>query len=566
MTDHATGVLRVHNTLTNRVEPVVPADPARVTFYTCGPTVYDDAHIGNFRSFLAADLLRRWIESPLCTLATDNGGTHAGPREVVHVMNITDVGHMTDDDVADGAGEDKMAVAGKRLAEAKKAGKLPAGVDVNPNDPRAIAAFYADRFLDDARKLGLKVAIDAGRDPTLMPRATDHIARMIADVEHLVERGHAYVRGDPGQRAVYFDVQRFARYGELSGNTLDNLRGGAGGRVSDDHQAAKNHPADFLLWKEDPRHLMRWPSPWGEGHPGWHIECSAMSLERLDPTDARQEIDIHSGGEDNIFPHHECENAQACAATGHARFARTWFHPRFLMVEGKKMSKSAGTFYTARQLFEQGHEPAAVRLALIGAHYRKNLDFSANLLDDCAKRLDRWRYHAASMQAIINSGAGDTFPDPDDRPGNLLRRFSIALSSDLNASAAISAVDTACYHRSTADLEEVLPNEPWPAAEALARYEQATPGTPHAALAALHLVDNVLGVIFRPLPKRIEFAIGVFLPGAEPSAEVESLLADRVSAKQAKDFARADAIRDELRAKGYAIKDVAGGRVEVGPA
>ncbi len=190
--------LRVYNTLTRKLEELAPADPARVTFYTCGPTVYDDAHIGNFRSFLAADTLRRFVESPLCTVRTKDGGTHRGPRQVVHVMNITDVGHMTDDAEGGESGEDRMAVAGKRLLEAKKSGKLPAGAAIDPGNPYDIARFYADRFLEDARTLGLKVAIEQQRDPSLMPRATASIPGMIEVIKTLITRGHAYAVGPAG--------------------------------------------------------------------------------------------------------------------------------------------------------------------------------------------------------------------------------------------------------------------------------------------------------------------------------------------------------------------------------
>ncbi len=183
--------LTLYNTLSKKAEAVVAGDPSRVTFYTCGQTVYDDAHIGNFRSFLAADLLRRWLESPLCTLTDESGAAHAGPREVVHVMNITDVGHMTDDEAADGSGEDKMEVAGRRLEEAKKSGTLPEGVDIDPRDPRAIASFYADRFIEDARALGLKVASEVADDPGRMPRATENIEGMVSMIESLASKGFA---------------------------------------------------------------------------------------------------------------------------------------------------------------------------------------------------------------------------------------------------------------------------------------------------------------------------------------------------------------------------------------
>jgi cysteinyl-tRNA synthetase len=260
--------LRIHNSLTRRLDPVEPVSTgAPITFYSCGPTVYDDAHIGNFRSFLNADVLRRTLEL-------------LGHR-VRHVMNITDVGHMTEDSTADGGGEDKMAVAGRRIAEAKKAGTLPPGADIDPGDPRAIADFYAGRFVEDACHLGLKVALEAsaaqaaGSDPgSFMPRAARCVPQMIEMVRQLVDRGHAYVARDG---AVYFDVRSYAAYGRLSGNTLERLREGAGERIDAANQAVKRNPADFLLWKPDLRHLMRWPSPWGEGYPGWHIECSAMA-------------------------------------------------------------------------------------------------------------------------------------------------------------------------------------------------------------------------------------------------------------------------------------------------
>ncbi len=527
MSEPHTPPLRLYNTLSKQIEPVTPADPSRVTFYTCGPTVYDDAHIGNFRSFLAADLLRRFLESPLCTLTGDDGRAHAGPRQVVHVMNITDVGHMTDDDSADGSGEDKMAVAGRRIAEAKKSGTLPAGADVDPNDPVAIARFYEARFKDDGRKLGLKVAIEAQDDPSLMPRATASIEGMKSMIESLAERGFAYAAGD----AVYFDVQKYESYGRLSGNTLDKLRGGAGGRVSDENQASKRHPADFLLWKADSKHLMRWPGPTiggkpvGEGYPGWHIECSVMSLDRLDPERTRSEIDLHSGGEDNIFPHHECERAQSCAATGAERFARHWFHPRFLMVEGAKMSKSRGTFFTARDLFAQGHEPAAVRLELIKTHYRSNADFSMQGLKDSARQVERWRRFA-------EAGA----EGPPGGPNEAVRaEFAAAMAEDLNIAGAIGAIN---------------------------KWIGATETPSKADTELMREFDAVLGVLSLERAESTATEIGVY-QGVDPSPEVEEKLAARAAARKAKDFAAADAIRDELTAMGLAIKDVAGGKVEV---
>ncbi len=297
--------LRLYNTLTKTTEDFVPLDPAgkRVTFYSCGPTVYDFAHIGNFRSFLNADLLRRTLELL--------------GYEVEHVMNMTDVGHMTEDETDDG--EDRMEVASRRLQEAKKSGALPAAAgDIDPADPFAIADYYADAFVSDAKALGLLVVREAETRPELLPRPTRYIPQMIELVERLIDKGHAYVAGDG---AVYFDVRSFPEYGRLSGNTLDGLREAAGGRIATVHQAVKKHPADFLLWKPDPRHIMRWPSPWGEGYPGWHLECSVMAQTLL-AQDTGGVIDIHSGGEDNIFPHHECEIAQTRCAMDAPAFAR----------------------------------------------------------------------------------------------------------------------------------------------------------------------------------------------------------------------------------------------------
>jgi cysteinyl-tRNA synthetase len=423
--------VRIHDTLSGALTEVTPLAGAGgpVTFYSCGPTVYDDAHIGNFRSFLNADMLRRTIELT--------------GVPVRHVMNITDVGHMTDDAQADGGGEDKMAVAGRRLLEAKKAGTLPADASIDPGDPLAIADFYAARFLEDARLLGLKVAIEAETDPSLMPRPTRWVPQMIAMVQGLIDRGHAYVARDG---VVYFDVRSFPDYGRLSGNTVDALREGEGGRIHAENQAAKRNPADFMLWKPDAKHLMKWDSPWGAGYPGWHLECSAMAAGLLG-----EQIDLHSGGEDNIFPHHECEIAQSRCCFGKPAFSRLWFHTRHLVVEGQKMSKSKGNFFTARDLFAKGVTPAALRLELVRTHYRANANFTLQGLTDCQRMIDRWTRHSESLDASIaairaRGSVAAAAHHATTVTGPLevaLEAFTAALCDDLNVARAIAALNEA---------------------------------------------------------------------------------------------------------------------------
>lgn len=551
--------LRLHNTLTKAVEEFVPADASCVTFYSCGPTVYDDQHVGNFRSFLAADTLRRFIESPLCELRAPDGTVHRGRRRVVHVMNVTDVGHMTDDAEGGENGEDRMAVAGRRLLEAKKSGRLPPGEaeGVDPSSPLAVARFYESRFRADARALGLRLALEAQADPTLMPRATGCIDGMIALVRRLMASGHAYSAGVPGARAVYFRVQSFGPYGRLSGNTLAALRAGEGGRVSADNQSQKEHPADFLLWKEDPRHIMSWeadfggPGPaWGKGYPGWHIECTVMAAARLaapgrhlSPDElatlvvpgGRPLIDLHSGGEDNIFPHHDCEIAQSCCAfnaePGSGTFARLWFHPRHLFINGQKMSKSKGNFFTIRDLLALGHQPGAVRLSLIWTHYRSNADFTEQGARDAQRVLDRWR-------RVLDAHPGaEARPEPGSPAARALAGFSAAMHEDLNVAAAIAAINT------------------WVGEVG------AAPAPADSALMAL--LDGVLGVLGLERAREVRTDIGVFVPPAEPTPEVLALLARRAQARAAKDFPASDRARDELAALGLAIKDIAGGKVEV---
>ncbi len=535
--------LKLYNTLSKQLEAFVPTNPREVSFYSCGPTVYDDAHIGNFRSFLAADLLRRWIESPLCTLKNENDSKNKQYRTVVQVMNITDVGHMTDDQNADGAGQDKMEVAAERILEAKKSGKIPQNENIDPEDPAAVARYFERRFKEDAIALGLKVAIDAKSDPTLMPRASEHVEHMKAVIVDLLNNNAAYAGGSPGSRAVYFNTAAFPNYGKLSGNTLDQLQGGAGGRVDESQQSEKKHPADFLLWKEDRTHKMRWDAPahkdcdgWDQGYPGWHIECTAMALSRLvseslDPAKIKDAtIDLHSGGEDNIFPHHECEIAQSCCFTGADSFAKHWFHARFLKVEGQKMSKSKGTMYILRDLTTKGIEPAAVRLELIKTHYRANADFSMQGLKDSARMVQRWR-------KFIETGSSG---EQGEHNTAIQEQVSACMDDDLNIAGAIGAIN---------------------------KWIKNTKAPTKADADLMQTFDEFLGVCsLKPKESAsTDTGIAIYQPGVEPSGEIESLLAQRAEAKKAKDFAASDAIRDQLNAMGLNIMDKPGGKVEVAP-
>src|SRR5688572_11977778 len=317
-------MLKLHDSLTKSVLDFPPGTGHEVTIYACGPTVYHYASIGNLRTFLTVDLLRRYLE-------------YRG-KAVRLVMNITDVGHMLND--AD-VGEDKMDAA------AAKEGKTP----------EEIARFYEAAFFRDMEALDFKPALR-------FPRATEHVPEMVVLVEKLLDAGHAYVTD---KNDVYFDVASFKAYGKLSGNSVDELVAGARVEVKED----KRRPADFALWIHNPNHVMQWEGPRGiQGYPGWHLECSAMSKAYLGDT-----IDLHVGGEDLKFPHHECEIAQSESANG-VPFARHWMHVSFLLVEGEKMSKSKGNTYTLQDLVEKGFSPAAVRYLLLSSHYRTQLNFT----------------------------------------------------------------------------------------------------------------------------------------------------------------------------------------------
>lgn len=498
--------IHFYNTLTNRTEEFQPLENGVVRMYSCGPTVYDFAHIGNFRSFLFADLIRRFLE--------------VMGNDVVHVMNITDVGHMTDDHLADGGGEDKMELAAKRLKEDKKSGKVPDGAISNPDDPYQVAQYFTDSFLDDARKLGMKIAFEY---PQKIPHATNHIHDMQEMIGELIKNEHAYVGPDG---AVYFSIESFPEYGRLSGNTLDQLREGSGGRVQEADQQNKRHPADFLLWKPDQSHIMKWDSPWGTGYPGWHIECSVMARKLL----GRDVIDIHTGGEDLIFPHHECEIAQSCGATGQQHFARFWMHARFLMVEGEKMSKSKGNFYTVRDVLQgkltgRSVHPAVLRYELLKSHYRSNMNFTEKGLKDSAGAVRKLNeFH---NQLVLQTG-GEVAEVDNSHP--ILASFLGALSDDLNIAGALGVLF------------------PWM-------------GQPHSnpqeSLAVLKVINRILDVA----PMEHADQLNESDEDSTDGLDIASLCKGIDEARASKNYARADEIRKQLQEAGYEVRNSPEGTV-----
>lgn len=489
-----------HNTLTNSVEEFRPLSEGKVTMYGCGPTVYDYAHIGNFRSFLFSDILRRFLE--VCGF------------EVDQVINITDVGHMTDDQNADGGGEDKMELAAQKLKEAKKSGTVSEGSVENPDDPYQVAEYYTRAFLEDARRLGMKIADEY---PQRVLHATQNIDAMLETIGKLIERGHAYVAEDG---VVYYSVESFEPYGRLSGNTLDNLISGSGGRVLAKDQANKRHPADFMLWKPDQTHIMKWDSPWGTGYPGWHIECSAMAMKVLGDT-----IDIHTGGEDLIFPHHECEIAQSCGATGADSFSRYWLHVHFLLVEGEKMSKSKGNFYTVRDLMEgratgQPVHPAVIRYELIKNHYLANTNFTAKGLADSTGNVVKLSRFARQVEEAAGGVAEDV-----DASHPILKQFLEALANDLNMAGALAVI------------------LPWTNKKAK---------KPQEALGVCRKINHILNVM--PLQSSLPTPdLESMLVGDIP-AEVTAACASMDEARADKDYETADKIRAELLEQGWQVQ------------
>jgi len=458
--------MKLYNTLTRRKETFEPIEDNKVRMYNCGPTVYNYATIGNFRAFIFADVLRRTLEY--------------FNYDVTQIMNITDVGHMTSD--AD-EGEDKMAKAAR---EQRKG-------------PWQIAEFYMKAFFEDLDTLNIQRAHK-------YPRATEHIEEMVQAVETLLEKGHAYeVNGN-----IYYDVTSFPGYGRLSGNTLEQLNAGARIEVNPE----KRNPYDFALWKQDPKHVMQWDSPWGRGFPGWHIECSAMSMRYLG-----EQLDIHTGGEDNIFPHHDCEIAQSEGVTGKSPFVKYWMHTRFLLVDGQKMSKSLGNFFTLRDLLEKGCDPMAVRYVLMSTHYRQPLNFTLDGVDAAREAIRRLKDFRLRLREAAAAQDNPALPAVLERGR---RGFEDALADDLNTSAALASLF---------DLVREVNKFELSAADAA------------AALDLLARFDTVMGVLGED--------------SAEDTldAEIQALIEKRNEARRNRDFATADAIRVQLKTRGIILED-----------
>ncbi len=457
--------MRFHNTLTKKKEEFEPLHPGKVGMYVCGPTVYDYAHIGNLRAYVFSDTIRRLLE-------------HDG-YEVRLIKNITDVGHLTEDDLAQGdSGEDKIE---RRAAVEKKS-------------PEEIARFYEDAFHHDEDALNIIPA-------QFFPRATAHIPLMIRMIKTLVARGHAYeVNGN-----VFYDVTSFPNYGKLSGNTLEKLKTGA--RLEE--HPDKRNPWDFALWLHAPKeHLMKWLSPWGEGYPGWHIECSAMSLEYLGDT-----LDIHTGGEDHIFPHHEAEIAQSEGTTGKP-FARFFMHERHIQVDGEKMSKSKGNFYTLADITAKGFSPMDLRLLYLSAHYGSQMNFTWDSLSQASKN----RKTFFSLYERLSENKETTGSDSTIEPR---KAFLEAMRDDLNTPLALSALlGFAKKINATIDAGETF--------------------DAHAALGFLDEAFRLFGL-------RFETKI--------VSDDVQRLIARREEARKAKDFVLSDKLRDEIAALGVSVKD-----------
>lgn len=476
-------MLTLYNTLTKQKEVFVSTVPGKVGLYVCGPTVYNYAHIGNIKSYITSDLLRRQLE-------------HLG-FEVRMIKNITDVGHLTRDELSQGdTGEDKIELQAKK----------------EHRSPEEIARFYETYFKNTEKKMNILPAHS-------FPRATAHIPHMITLIQELIKNGHAY----ESNGNVFYDISRFPHYGKLSGNTVENLKIGA--RIEEEHSDKRNQ-WDFALWLKAPSgHLMQWDSPWGRGYPGWHIECSAMSMEYLG-----DQFDIHTGGEDHIFPHHEAEIAQTEGVTHKHPSIRIWIHTRHMMIDGKKMSKSKGNFYTLEDIETKGYTAMHLRLALLSAHYRSQMNFTWDALAQAKKNFERI---ANFVSLFLPSNEGK---NPDISSGkrgestqektihNLEQKFWNAIDDDLNTPLALSILYEIITYTNTN--KDSLPTE-----------------------------------ILRRMWEEINTVLGLIIPAETQNAlptEIQTLITQRKIARENKNFALSDELRKKIETLGYSLEDGAG--------
>lgn len=484
--------LHLYNTLSGQVEEITAQAGKPLGIYACGPTVYDYGHIGNFRTFVHVDILRRFLKQQGMPLR--------------HVMNITDV----DDKIMRNA-----AAAGKSIGE--------------------YTAKYEAAFLEDVKALGVE-------QPEFLARATEHIPQMVDLVEKLVARGSAY-RGENG--SYYFRITSFPGYGKLSKKDLAGMEDGA--RVDVD-EYDKDSARDFALWKATRPGEFHWDTRLGAGRPGWHIECSAMATEYLGDS-----FDLHAGGEDLMFPHHENEIAQSESASG-KNFARHWMHVRFLLVEGKKMSKSLGNFYTLRDLLLRGYKASAIRFLLTSVPYRNQLNFTFDGLTESTHAVERLRSFADRLRK-------DNFPAGTnaallEATVNADAAFTAGLEDDLNTAEARAAIfDLVRLANSCADRGELQSGNVAPIQEFLTKFDQI--------FAVLEDRDDEvtrMALAWAEREQRMGEASPELLARYSLSeAEIDRLIAERNSARKDRDFARADAIRQELAAKGILLEDSPGG-------
>jgi cysteinyl-tRNA synthetase len=513
-------MLRLYNTLSRAIEPFQPIAPPRVTFYTCGPTIYNYAHIGNFRTFLFEDLLRRWLE--------------ASGYDVFHVMNLTDVDDRT-------------------IAAARARG-APLRDHVEP---------FARAFFDDRDYLRIRPA-------HVYPRATEFIAPMIALTQSLLEKGVAY-RGDDG--SVYFAIAKFPAYGRLSRLDLRELKTGASARVSAD-EYAKEDARDFVLWKavkpDDEAVGAAWDAPFGRGRPGWHLECSTMALDLIGKKWGVDVLDIHAGGVDLIFPHHEDEIAQSRAYTGKPEFARYWLHGEFLDIAGTKMSKRYGNILTARDLREQGVDAGAIRLLMFQTHYQQKLDWNDEALAAAAQgsaRLGRFRDRLAASPV---SEAASEDPECGQLAERFRARFADALDDNLNAPQALAAVFGQLLPEGNRLLDAGRRVGPL-LREAWMLVEQVLDVAPAARSRTIRVDATLADTLDKAVGDGAASEDGVLTTPPEvppPDPEGAERWAGRwaevrVAEKRRRNFGEADRIRALLRTHGFEVRDGKDGSIQV---